>query len=240
MPASAQAELSVEEIPPLAFEHEDEVRAVLDRLKDDLRERVRGKVDGKGKGKGKGREQDAVEAKKVEELVLKDFYRKLEKIVLSNCTIAGHPYADYQRKKEKGLPVEKTQPFDDVLHQRVLNYQNELFDAREENARERVDAPARTAAMLQQTLELDQEHLGTLEAGALDVPEELPTLGAGKGKSRKSVGGALATEAPNPVDAEKNHEQSKRALDQLLDEVPRLTTAAEEATKVAVDAAALS
>jgi hypothetical protein len=41
--------------------------------------------------------------------------------------------------------VGKTQPFDENLHQRVLNYQNELFDAREVNARERVDAPTRTA-----------------------------------------------------------------------------------------------
>lgn len=43
------------------------------------------------------------------------------------------------------LDLGKTQPFDDNLHQRVLKYQNDLFDAREINARERVDAPARTA-----------------------------------------------------------------------------------------------
>lgn len=43
------------------------------------------------------------------------------------------------------IELGKTQPFDDNLHQRVLKYQNDLFDAREINARERVDAPARTA-----------------------------------------------------------------------------------------------
>lgn len=41
--------------------------------------------------------------------------------------------------------IGKTQPFDETLHQRVLKYQNDLFDAREINARERVDAPTRTA-----------------------------------------------------------------------------------------------
>lgn len=95
----------------------------------------------------------------------------MEAIIVQNCTITGLSWSEYQRKKRKGgarlrtrveasnsrdwnggadsllawTELGKTQPFDDNLHQRVLKYQNDLFDAREINARERVDAPARTA-----------------------------------------------------------------------------------------------
>ncbi|BGP20997.1 hypothetical protein JCM10213_003238 [Rhodosporidiobolus nylandii] len=229
---------SNEEIPPLAFENEDEIRAVLDRLKDDLRARVAAQAEGgdvKGKGKAKAMDGDA--QKKVEELVLKQFYPKLESIVLSNLTIGGNSWKTHQDKKKRG-ELAKTQPFDDPLHQRVLKYQNDLFDAREVNARERVDAPARTAEYVQNVIELDNQHLAKLEEARIEVPEELPLPRAPR--SRKSIGGAAALEAPAPLEAQEYFEEGRQALDRLLDEVPRLTTAAEEATKVAVDAAALA
>ncbi|GAA6024945.1 hypothetical protein JCM10207_001442 [Rhodosporidiobolus poonsookiae] len=231
-----------EAIPPLDFEQEDELRAVLDRLKDDLTARVGAKAAGgagstKGKGKGKAQEVDEAGRSQVEELVLKQFYPKVEAIILSNCTIGGLSWKEYQKKKKKG-ELAKTQPFDDALHQRVLKYQNELFDAREVNARERVDAPARTAEYIRNVIDLDAQHLAKLEEAGLDVPDELPLPRAPR--SRKSIGGAAALEAPTPTEAQENFDEGKQALDRLLDEVPRLTTAAEEATKVAVDAAGLS
>ncbi|GAA5889805.1 hypothetical protein JCM6882_004330 [Rhodosporidiobolus microsporus] len=237
-PASTSADAPGEDIPPLAFEAESEVCAVLDRLKEDLRKRVEAKLagEGGGKGKGKARGPDEAQRKSVEELVLKQFYAKVESIILSNCTIAGHSWSTYQQKKKKG-ELAKTQPLDDTLHQRVLKYQNDLFDAREVNARERVDAPARTAEYVRSVLELDEQHLAKLEEATLHVPEELPTPRAPR--SRKSVGGAAALEAPAPLEAQEYYEEGRQALDRLLAEVPRLTTAAEEATKVAVDAAAL-
>ncbi|GAA5838128.1 hypothetical protein JCM11251_004717 [Rhodosporidiobolus azoricus] len=239
-PASTSADASAtsgEDIPPLAFEAESEIRAVLDRLKEDLRRRAQDRVNeaGNGKGKGKAKGIDLEQRKKVEEVVLK-FYAKVESIILSNCTIAGHSWSDYQKMKKTGQ-LAKTQPLDDNLHQRVLKYQNDLFDAREVNARERVDAPARTAEYVRNVLELDEQHLAKLEEGTIDVPEELPAPRVPR--SRKSVGGAASLEAPAPLEAQEYYEEGRQALDRLLDEVPRLTTAAEEATKVAVDAAAL-
>ncbi|PAK71759.1 hypothetical protein B8W95_13145, partial [Staphylococcus pasteuri] len=49
---------SADEIPPLAFDSEEELRAVLDRLRGDLEGRVEQQAAGvasKGKGKGKGK-----------------------------------------------------------------------------------------------------------------------------------------------------------------------------------------
>jgi hypothetical protein len=72
-PNGTAADVSGEEIPPLAFETEEEIRAVLDRLKEDLKSRVGKKVEAQEvlKGKGKGREQDGGQKDKAEELVLK-------------------------------------------------------------------------------------------------------------------------------------------------------------------------
>lgn len=89
-----------------------------------------------------------------------------------NCSIAGVPYAQYKKlKKGKGafsltspfpcfailIPSARlrvtfagnvdTQAFSDELHQRVLQYQNELFDARELNVRKRAEEPAMAAAV---------------------------------------------------------------------------------------------
>ncbi|GAA5852822.1 hypothetical protein JCM9279_006195 [Rhodotorula babjevae] len=231
-----------EEIPPLAFETEDELRAVLERWRADLVQRVDERcgasAGGKGKGKGKGKEagMSAQDKQRVEELVMKQFYRKVESIISSNCTIAGLPVAEYERKKKRG-ELGKTQPFNDELHQRVLKYQNDLFDAREVNARERVDAPSRTAEYVQGVVELDKEYLGKLEDARAPVHDELSLP---KVRPRKSLGVAAAMpEAPTPAQAQQYFEEGRHTLHQLLEEVPRLATAAEEARKVALDAAAL-
>ncbi|TNY18764.1 Serine/arginine repetitive matrix protein 2 [Rhodotorula diobovata] len=228
------------EIPPLAFDTEDELHAVLERWRGDLLRRVEERCGGTGKDKGKGKagtgKMSAQDRQRVEELVMKQFYRKVEAIVSSNCTIAGLPVAEYERKKKRG-ELGKTQPFNDELHQRVLKYQNDLFDAREINARERVDAPARTAEYVQSVIDLDKEYIAKLEGARAEVPEELSLP---KPRSRKSLGGAAAVpDAPTPAQAQQYFEDGTRALDQLLEEVPRLATAAEEARKVALDAAAL-
>lgn len=69
-----EANASADEIPPLAFEYEDEVRGVLDRLRDDLNKRVADKA-GAGKGSSKGKEKavqlDDQQRKKMEDLVHK-------------------------------------------------------------------------------------------------------------------------------------------------------------------------
>ncbi|GAA5868035.1 hypothetical protein JCM3774_001576 [Rhodotorula dairenensis] len=228
---------SADEIPPLAFDSEDELRAVLDRLRGELSQRVdaqtaRGAESG-SKGKGKAAPDSEHDRKLANDLVLKDFYAKMEAIIVQNCTITGLSWSEYQRKKRKG-ELGKTQPFDDNLHQRVLKYQNDLFDAREINARERVDAPARTAQYVEEIIRLDTEHTGQLEQARLEVPEE---ISLSKPRSRKSLGGA--GDAPSAAQAQEYYEEGKASLDKLLADVPKLASAAEEARKVALDAANL-
>ncbi|BGP28248.1 serine/arginine repetitive matrix protein 2 [Rhodotorula toruloides] len=230
-----EANASADEIPPLAFEYEDELRGVLDRLKGDLEKRVEGKKaagTGSAKGKEKAVPLDDQQRRRMEEMVLK-FYTKIEAVILSNCTIGGLSWSEYEKKKKRG-EVGKTQPFDENLHQRVLNYQNELFDAREVNARERVDAPTRTAQYIQEVVSIDKAHLAKLEEAQIDVPEEISLP---KPRSRKSTGGAV--DAPSAVQAQEYFEEGKQALDKLLEDVPKLATAAEETRKVALDAANL-
>ncbi|GAA5972422.1 hypothetical protein JCM21900_004533 [Sporobolomyces salmonicolor] len=245
MPASGSAaalafspdQHSVDEIPPLAFETEAEVFAVLDRMRDDLRTRIRvaaGDEEG-GKGKGKGKQDLSGDLATVEEVVLKQFFDRVQSIVLSNCTVAGHSYSDYLKLKKKG-GLTKTQPFDDTLHQRVLKYQNDLFDAREVNARERVDAPARAAEDVKKLVELDQQQFAQLEAARLVLPDELP-LPKPK-SSRKSVG-AAAAEGPSPVEAQEYFGEGKEAIGKLLQEIPALSTAAAHTAQTALDAASL-
>ena len=86
MPAQASSSASAalrtiddteEEIPPLAFETEDELRAVLERWRADLVHRVDERcgatAGGKGKGKGKAAQagMTAQDKQRVEELVMK-------------------------------------------------------------------------------------------------------------------------------------------------------------------------
>ncbi|BGP58620.1 hypothetical protein JCM8202_006403 [Rhodotorula sphaerocarpa] len=229
---------SADEIPPLAFDSEDELRAVLDRLRADLAHRIDAHTGtagdaGNGKGKGKAGLESDRDRSLASDLVLKDFYAKMEAIIVQNCTITGLSWSDYQRKKKRG-EIGKTQPFDETLHQRVLKYQNDLFDAREINARERVDAPTRTAQFVSEIVRLDTEHTAQLEQVRLDVPDEISLA---KPRSRKSRGGA--GEAPSAVQAQEYYAEGKASLDKLLVDVPRLSTAAEEARRVALDAANL-
>ncbi|GAA5957290.1 hypothetical protein JCM8115_006945 [Rhodotorula mucilaginosa] len=227
---------SADEIPPLAFDSEEELRAVLDRLRGDLEGRVEQEAAGvasKGKGKGKAVPESEHDRKFASDLVLKDFYAKMEAIIVQNCTITGLSWSEYQRKKRKG-ELGKTQPFDDNLHQRVLKYQNDLFDAREINARERVDAPARTAQYVEEILRLDSEHAEQLEQARIDVPDEIALA---RPRSRKSLGGA--GDAPSAAQAQEYYEEGRASLEKLLADVPKLAAAAEEARKVALDAANL-
>ena len=65
---------SADEIPPLAFDSEEELRAVLDRLRGDLEGRVEQEAAGvasKGKGKGKAVPESEHDRKFASDLVLK-------------------------------------------------------------------------------------------------------------------------------------------------------------------------
>lgn len=66
---------SADEIPPLAFDSEEELRAVLDRLRGDLEGRVEqqaaGGVVDKGKGKAKAVPESEHDRKLASDLVLK-------------------------------------------------------------------------------------------------------------------------------------------------------------------------
>jgi len=63
------------EIPPLAFDTEDELHAVLERWRGDLLRRVEERCGGVGKDKGKGKAEtgkmSAQDRQRVEELVMK-------------------------------------------------------------------------------------------------------------------------------------------------------------------------
>lgn len=70
------ANASADEIPPLAFEYEDEVRGVLDRLKGELEERMgagagAGAAKVKWRGKEKAVQLDDQQRKRMEEMVRK-------------------------------------------------------------------------------------------------------------------------------------------------------------------------
>lgn len=98
------------------------------------------------------------------------FFEPLVRTVLSNCTIAGLSYPEYKKQMPSGgqsrpsgpssLPhsapcaqltsfallsfgCSDTEPFRDDLHYQIVTYQNDLFDAREQNANARRTEPDR-------------------------------------------------------------------------------------------------
>lgn len=100
----------------------------------------------------------------------------------------------------------QTQPFSEDLHQRVLTYQNQLFEAREENIRKRREEPEMAASVrrlckslsysrltlfdsqvVTDVINEDTTHLAQLEAAKVVFPEEREPAPAPRG--RKSVGG---------------------------------------------------
>lgn len=65
---SPSPDTSADDIPPLAFDTEEELLAVFARMREDLLRRVADKWEREGGAKGKGK---AVDRKKVEDIVLK-------------------------------------------------------------------------------------------------------------------------------------------------------------------------
>jgi hypothetical protein len=101
---------------------------------------------------------------------MQNFFEPMVKMVLSNCTIAGLPYLEYKKKMPAGgqsrwfpstarivasdprltsvrVDLPDTEPFKDDLHQRIVDYQNQLFEAREENVNARRTEPQRIAGV---------------------------------------------------------------------------------------------
>ncbi|KDE02655.1 hypothetical protein MVLG_06813 [Microbotryum lychnidis-dioicae p1A1 Lamole] len=236
-PAPLDRLLSREDIPPLAYDTEAELLAVLSRLESELKKSIdiifRDGANGANRGE-------------VEKVVLEEFFRGLAPLVWSNCTIAGLPYAQYQALKSKAK-FSKTKAFDEVLHQRVMNYQNSLFDAREQNARERVDVPNNYALGVQDVISRDMERLSQLEAVQPTFSEDRPrpvlfaSTAAPQAKGRKSVGANKGSieERPTAQQAQDDYAKASDEINRLLRHLPSLTTAAEEATRVALDTAAL-
>ncbi|SCV67305.1 BQ2448_5951 [Microbotryum intermedium] len=236
--------LSREDIPPLAYDTEAELLAVLSRLESELKKSIDISFRDGANGADRG---------EVEKVVLEEFFKGLAPLVWSNCTIAGLPYAQYQALKSKGK-LSKTKAFDEVLHQRVMNYQNSLFDAREQNARERVDVPNNYALGVQDVISRDMERLSQLEAVQPTFSEDRPqpvlfaptappqakgrkSVGANKGSYQISLG--AIEERPTAQQAQDDYAKASDEINRLLRHLPSLTTAAEQATRVALDTAAL-
>ncbi|KAK4047293.1 hypothetical protein OIO90_006254 [Microbotryomycetes sp. JL221] len=222
---------SAEDIPPLPYDSEQEVLDVLARLKRDLERRVEQHCKAKGKGKQKA---SFIQNKdQVMDIVLKQFFDKIQPAVLSNCTIAGMPYAQYKQLQETGEDSIETQPFSEELHKRVLINQNQLFDDREANIQKRVEEPAMAANAVRELIDADMGRLDALAAARVEFVDSKPP----QPKGRKSVGVGKAEPGPTAQQAQQDFETSKATIDKLLKDVPKLATAAEEATKVARDAA---
>ena len=83
-------------------------------------------------------------------------------VILSNCTIAGLPYAKYKNQQSStseclrcppnarqltrtATGTDGVQAFDEELREKVIRYQDQYFDAREENVRKRRDVPENIA-----------------------------------------------------------------------------------------------
>ncbi|SCZ96450.1 BZ3500_MvSof-1268-A1-R1_Chr8-2g10201 [Microbotryum saponariae] len=263
-PAPLDRLLSREDIPPLAYDTEAELLAVLSRLESELKKSIDISFRDGANGANRG---------EVEKVVLEEFFRGLAPLVWSNCTIAGLPYAQYQALKSKAstshwkrvspipakrdFPISshfagssefsKTKAFDEVLHQRVMNYQNSLFDAREQNARERVDVPNNYALGVQDVISRDMEWLSQLEAVQPNFSEDRPQpvlfapTAAPQAKGRKSVGAnkGIIEERPTAQQAQDDYAKASDEINRLLRHLPSLRTAAEQATRVALDTAAL-
>ncbi|GAA6006726.1 hypothetical protein JCM11491_003159 [Sporobolomyces phaffii] len=219
---------------PLDFETEADLLALLDRLRNDLRHRVTLAIERAEQGnlKGKARANEPVDRARVEALVEKKFFEHVSQTVLKNCSIAGEPYKTSKSTKKvilKGEAVE-TQPLDQKLDANVRKYQEQLFDAREINAKERRDAPERVAADVRKTITLDQETLQKVEA----VEFELPPAEHPLRKEPENKHGISSSQAQDYFIG------SKDKLKQVLRDIPDLDNSAIQATHTAIDTSKLS
>ncbi|GAA5830589.1 hypothetical protein JCM3766R1_002773 [Sporobolomyces carnicolor] len=222
---------------PLNFDSEADLLALLDRMRGELEHRVADAVERaqRGDNKGKNRAKEPVDRAKVDELVQKRFFDHVMQTVLKNCTIAGEPYkVDKKTKKVvlKGDAVE-TQPLDQKLDANVRKYQEQLFDAREVNAKERIDAPQRVAEDVKQVVALDREGIEKLDAGRFELPQTEGSLRPDSQQKKDSDG-------INAAQAQEYFATAKEGLKQIIRNVPELDNAAIQATQTAVDTSRLT
>ncbi|KAM0787151.1 hypothetical protein ACM66B_006402 [Microbotryomycetes sp. NB124-2] len=228
--SASPKDISSEDIPPLAYDSEHELLEVLARLRRELEERVNRQCNAITSSKSKGKQEaSSVDKDRVLDIVLQQFFDHVQPAVFSNCSIAGVPYEQY--KREHAMPDDtETQPFSEELHKRVLINQNQLFDDREVNIRKRREEPAMAAQAVKEIIDTDMNRVEATRATPLEFADSKPPP-----KPRKSVG-HKAEDGPSAQQAQQDFEQSKATIDKLLKTVPKLSNAAEEATKVARDA----
>ncbi|GAA5962752.1 hypothetical protein JCM3765_006191 [Sporobolomyces pararoseus] len=234
---SSQGEPVPAEPTPLDFDSEADLLALLDRMREELKQRVADAMERAqhGDDKGKGKARESINQAKVEEIVQKKFFDHVMQTVLKNCTIAGEPYKIHERTKKvilKGDVVE-TQPLDQKLDANVRKYQEQLFDAREVNAKERIDAPQRVADDVKKLVALDQEAVAKLDAARFELPESTE-------QSLRPEKKLNETDGITPAYAQEYFSTAKEGLKQVLRDVPDLDHAAVQATQTAVDTSKLS
>ncbi|GAA5984023.1 hypothetical protein JCM5350_004995 [Sporobolomyces pararoseus] len=235
---SSQGEPVPAEPTPLDFDSEADLLALLDRMREELRQRVADAVERAQHGddnKGKGKARESINQAKVEEIVQKKFFDHVMQTVLKNCTIAGEPYKVHERTKKvilKGDAVE-TQHLDQKLDANVRKSQEQLFDAREVNAKERIDAPQRVAEDVKKVVALDQEAVTKLDAARFELPES--TEQSLRPDKKLNTGDGITA-----AYAQEYFSTAKEGLKQVLRDVPDLDHAAEQATQTAIDTSKLS
>ncbi|KAI5479928.1 hypothetical protein MNV49_002218 [Pseudohyphozyma bogoriensis] len=223
---SPAPDTSAEDNPPLAFDSERELDELVARLRSDLQQRCRAAWEEDGGG-------SQLSYQKTEDLVLKDFFDEVAPMLCSNCTIAGIPYAKYKR----GDAIGDTAPFSEDLHERVVRYQNQLFDARVHNIEQRKAISDQMAAGLTGLIDSHNQALAKLEQPFdLNFP---PKAVAPPAKGRKSVSGKRE-EGPDAQEAQESFLAGKAHIDRLLVDVPELSHKADKATQVSKDVGALS
>ncbi|GAA5883703.1 hypothetical protein JCM16303_004779 [Sporobolomyces ruberrimus] len=242
MSRSTTTNRPLEQVPPgasqteptlLDFDSEADLLALLDRMRRDLHDRVSVAIENAQsndtKGKGKSSQQGQVDRTKVDEIVQQKFFDHVAQTVLKNCSIAGEPYKIDRKTKQvvlKGNTVE-TQPLDQKLDSNVRKYQEQLFEAREVNAKERINAPQRVAEEVKKLVALDSEHFENLEKNKVELPHTEQSLRADKKVTEK--------DGITSQQAQEYFSVATEGLKQILADVPNLDYATEQATRTAVD-----
>ncbi|GAA5902318.1 uncharacterized protein JCM6883_001367 [Sporobolomyces salmoneus] len=218
---------------PLDFDSEADLLALLDRMREELGQRVTAAME-KAQNNSKGKAKESLDRAKIDEIVQKKFFDHVMQTVLKNCTIAGEPYKIDKKTRKvvlKGDAVE-TQPLDQKLDANVRKYQEQLFDAREVNAKERIDAPQRVAEDVKRMVSLDRESLDKLEGIRFVLPETEQSLRPDTKEKE--------TDGITPAQAQEYFATAKDGLKQTLRDVPHLDNATTQATSTAIDTSRLS